>query len=95
MLKHKLMLPILAVIAGAVMAFSFNTTNAKQDQYYWFPLNANGTPQTVTNLVFQTNDPSGCKLGSQYCEGGYSSYIDNGDGTYSASGTRQITDMKN
>ncbi|TAM97042.1 MAG: hypothetical protein EPN39_12195 [Chitinophagaceae bacterium] len=94
--KFKLGLPLLAAIAGMVMAFSFNTTNAKQNQYYWFPLDVTtGNPQTVTTLVYQSTGPFGCTIGSHYCDGGYSAYIDNGDGTYSASGTREITEMKN
>ncbi len=94
--KFKLGLPLLAAIAGIVMAFSFNATNAKQDQYYWFPLDpSSGVPQNVTTLVQQPTDPSGCTTGLKYCEGGYTSFINNGDGTYSASGTRVITDQKN
>lgn len=94
--KSKLGLPLLAAIAGLVMAFSFNTTNAKQDQYYWFPLDATtGNPQTVTTLVHQASDPTGCTTGLNYCEGGYTGFIDNGNGTYSASGSRAITDKKN
>lgn len=94
--KFKLGLPLLAAIAGLVMAFSFNTTNAKQDQYYWFPLDpSSGVPQNVTQLIYQAGDPTGCLNGSAYCEGGYTSFIDNGNGTYTASGSRVITDKKN
>lgn len=96
MKKKKIMLPIIALLLGITSAFAFKAGSARQDLYYWFPLDpSSGTPQSVTTLIHQSTDPSGCTTGVKYCEGGYNTYVDNGDGTYSASGTRIVTDKKN
>ena len=72
--KSKLMLPILAVIAGvAASAFtaansSYNA-NSRDASYYWF--NTSGAYQDL-NTTTNEKDITGCQETSSLCESGYS-----------------------
>jgi len=90
---------ILAVIVAiGALAFTNNKfdSNAKTTSFYWFPLDAaTGNPQTVNSQpMFLSTDPYSCPGGSKYCGGGYNGFIDNHNGTYSASGNRVVTEKK-
>lgn len=87
---------VAVIIAFAAFSFTNVKNEALKTNYYWFSLNGTtGAPKSSAVLPpFQSTDPNLCGVGSKYCSGAYNSYVDNGDGTYSAGGARQITDMK-
>jgi hypothetical protein len=98
----KKIFPLIAVVLGVIAVFAFKpsdkTSSNKLDAYYWFELNANnGSPKKATvQPVLLSADPNSCPTGTtHFCSGGYTNFIDNHDGTYSADGARAITDMKN
>ena len=88
----------LIVIIIAIGAFSFTSLkhDATKTSYYWFKLNSTtGNPKKSVGLPpFQSSGPLCCSSGPYCCAGAYVNYTDNGDGTFSASGMRQITEIQ-
>ncbi len=84
------------IIAIGAFAFTAVPKESAKTNYYWFELKAvSGNPKDAVGLPpLQASDPFTCPGGTAYCAGAYSGYIDNHNGTYSASGSRIITDMK-
>lgn len=95
MKKYLLALIIVVIV---IAAFSFTGVNSEKSKtnFYWFKLNSStGNPKKSIGLPpYWASDPYSCLGGANFCAGSYPSYIDNGDGTYSAGGSRQITEMK-
>jgi hypothetical protein len=91
----KISTALLAVIL-AIVSFAFTDMKSPKTSYYWFQLNpTTGNPINATSQPqLLSSDPLGCSAGTKYCGGGYNGFVDNGDGTYSPTGTRQVTDKK-
>lgn len=83
-------------IVLAIAAFAFTDAGkAPKTSLYWFQLNSSGSAIDVTaRPQLMSEDPYNCQGTSAFCAGGYSSYVDNHDGTFSASGSRIQTDKK-
>ncbi len=75
---------------GAVAFTKEKDDRSPKTTYYWFPLNAGGTPQSVTiQPTLMSTDPYGCTASTNNCAQGFSSYttIPGSPVTYSAAGT--------
>lgn len=76
---------ILAV-ALAVAGSAFTAPKKAVNNVYYFPLSNLGAPQTITTVP-QTQNTYECPGRATPCSAGYPSYVANGDGSYSATGT--------
>jgi len=88
-MKPRILGLAVVVLALSLSAYTTHVETKKSEKfgvYYWFQLDELGVPQTMPNLIYQSNDPYWCSfigLGF-YCVGAYTSYTQDEYGYHAA-----------